>query len=1040
MDISGNPFAHQRFAAVAAAQPTATAVEHDGHRVDYAELDERANLLAHRLRSLGVTRGSVVMTHLGRSVDLIVSFLATLKAGAVYLPVEPDAPDDRIATYLKETRCAAVVTRPDLAHRFTGFPVPTLAADGGTTDDGTTGGEAADGGTAAARTAPPEVTVEGSDTAYIVYTSGSSGTPKGVPIPHASLNYLCEHINEGYGIGPGDRVLQFAALSFDTSIEQILVALLNGATLVLPEDVWAPSELPARLTALGVTVMDLTPSYWRAFLAELERSPAELPVRLTIVGGSAVHAADCRTALRLMPNSRLVNAYGLTETTITSCTMELTPELLPAEGPAPVGRPLPGTTVRVLDQDLRPVPPGAPGAPGEIYLGGPGVAPGYLAEETPAKDRFVSLAGEAGEARRFYRTGDLGRWTAEGDLQITGRADRQIKIRGYRVEPAEIEATLSAHPLIDDVAVKAYSVKGESQVAAYYTANRTQDRLETSELRDFITGRLPVFMVPAAFVRLDAMPMTANGKADLAALPDPVRATAPAPAADRTAAPATLVERAVAGLWCQVLDVEAVAPDDNFFDLGGNSIAAAELLAKVRASLGILITQVRPLIRLLLDDATLRSFASAVESARSGTLDTGGTPPTDFEADAVLGVPVQRRPTTTDWADPAHVFLTGATGFLGIHLLRELLATTGATVHCLVRAADAEEAEERIRANAARYLSGPRAEHADPLAEHADPLAEYWADGRIAAVPGDLDKPRLGLSEAEFDHYSRIVDVIHHPGGLVNFIYPYSHMRPTNVEGTREIIRLAARHRNIPVHYVSTMAVVSGFGTAGVRHVTEETPLAHADHLSVGYVESKWVAEALLQNAAAEGLPVAVYRAADISGDRTSGAWNTATEMCAMKRFIVDTGTAPIAELPLDYTPVDRYAAALLHIAASRVPAGEVYHLTNPGKVNVSLLTERLRARGHTIREVPWEQWLERIVATAVAEPDHPMTPFAPLFIDRCATGDMSVAEMYLETTFPTFSQDNVTAALRGSGIEIPPVDGALLDRYLDYLTSVDFL
>jgi thioester reductase-like protein len=236
------------------------------------------------------------------------------------------------------------------------------------------------------------------------------------------------------------------------------------------------------------------------------------------------------------------------------------------------------------------------------------------------------------------------------------------------------------------------------------------------------------------------------------------------------------------------------------------------------------------------------------------------------------------------------------------------------------------------------------------------------------------------------------------------------------------------------------MAVVAGFGTAGVRHVDETTPLAHADHLSVGYVESKWVAEALLLKAAEQGLPVAIYRAADISGDRVTGAWNTATEMCAMKKFVVDTGTAPIAELPLDYTPVDVFAAAVAHIAVTSLPRGDVYHLTNPGKVNIAELVARMRARGHEIREVSWQEWLDELVKLAVENPEHPMTPFAPLFIDRCATGEMSVAEMYLEDTFPEFSRTNVENALRGSGIVIPPVDAAMLDSYLDYLTDIDFL
>ncbi|MFF3755431.1 amino acid adenylation domain-containing protein [Streptomyces sp. NPDC002018] len=1064
MGIDGKPFVHDRFALRAASRPDAIAVEQGDQRISYRELDERADRLAHRLRARGAGRDAVVMVHMDRSIDLIVSLLGTWKAGAAYLPVEPGVPDHRVAAFIEETGCAAVLTGPEGRRRFEepGRPAATAARSRSLpvldlTEDGERLRELPPG--------TPEVTTEGTDPAYIIYTSGSTGTPKGVRVDHAALGYLCDEINERYGIGPADRVLQFAAVSFDTSIEQILVALLNGATLVLPDRVWAPSELSGELTRRHITVMDLTPSYWRAFLSELARVPtADVPVRLTIVGGSAVHAEDCRTALRLMPASRLVNAYGLTETTITSCTMEITEGALPEHGPAPVGRPLPHTVVHVLDADLRPVPPGHHG---EIYLAGRGVAHGYLTGGADSA-RFLPALPADGAGTRMYRTGDLGGWTRDGNLEIVGRADRQLKVRGFRVEPAEIEAALSAHGTVADVAVKAYSHRGELRIAAYYTvAPVSADAPGPGGLRAFLAGRLPGHMVPSAFVRLAEMPVKNNGKVDLDALPEPEHGTSAAGAAPASAgtsaspagtpapagtpvssagtsvsaatsadgggcasgpeSPAGLVERVVAGLWRQVLDVDSVRPDDNFFDLGGDSIQAAQLLAKIRASLGILITQVRPLIRLLVQDATLRSFAAAVESARAGELSDEDAKRVDFVAEATLDIPVRSVPVVpSSWRNPAHILLTGSTGFLGIYLLRELLATTDAVVHCLVRADGPGSAMERIRANARHYFQ--------------DNLAQYAASGRIAAIPGDLAEPRLGLSEEEFDRLAGLVDVIHHPGGLVNFIYPYSHMRPANVEGTREIIRLAARYRNAPVHYTSTMAVVSGFGTAGVRHVTEETPAAHADHLSVGYVESKWVAEELLRNAAKEGLPVAIYRAADISGDRDTGAWNTATEMCAMKKFIVDTGTSPIAELPLDYTPVDCFAAAVAHIASQRLPEGEVYHLTNPGKVNVSVLTERLRAHGHTIRDVPWDEWLNQVVEMAVEQPGHPMTPFAPLFIDRCSTGTMSVAEMYLETTFPTFTRDNVETALRGSGIEIPPVDADMLDRYIRYLTAVDFL
>ncbi|WP_327352412.1 amino acid adenylation domain-containing protein [Streptomyces sp. NBC_01304] len=1015
MANDGKTSVHESFALRAAEQPDASAVEQGDQRITYAELDARADQLAHRLRAAGVRRGSVVLVHLERSIDLIVSMLATFKAGAAYLPVEPGAPEQRLAGFLAEAGCAAVIAGAEGRERIpVGAGLPVIEP-GPVAEPLPVGGDGAPTGRS-----PKPLDDSPDDLAYLIYTSGSTGTPKGVRVGHASLAHLLAEINTSYGIGPGGRVLQFAAITFDTAIEQTLVTLLNGATLILPDRLWAPSELAGQLAGRGVTVMDLTPSYWRAFLAELDRAPAELPVRLTIVGGSAVHAEDCRTALRLLPASRLVNAYGLTETTITSTTMEITEQVLPASGPAPVGRPLPGTTVHVLGEDLRPVPAGERG---EIYIAGSGVALGYLSPDAE-RGRFVPDPERPGA--RMYRTGDLGGWTRDGNLEIAGRADRQLKVRGFRVEPAEIEATLTGHDLIADAAVTTYGRGGDTAIAAYCTAARIDEVPPTiRELRAYVAERLPDYMVPAAFVLLPELPLTTHGKVDLAALPEP-EPTASGSEGPDEAGGSTMVERIVAGLWRQVLDMEQVAPEDNFFDLGGNSILAAELLAKVRASLGVLITQVRPLIRLLLQDATLRGFSAAVESARAGSLEGDDAKRVDFTAEAELGVTVEPAPADpANWRRPAHIFLTGATGFLGIYLLRELLTTTDATVHCLVRADDTAHARARLTANARHYLQGDLGEYRD----------------RIVAVPGDLAAPRLGLSEPQFDALAALVDVIHHPGGLVNFIYPYSHMRPANVEGTREIIRMAARYRNAPVHYTSTMAVISGFGTAGVHHVTEQTPAAHADHLSVGYVESKWVAEALLQNAAKAGLPVAIYRAADISGDRATGAWNTATEMCAMKKFIVDTGTAPVAELPLDYTPVDLFAAAVAHIAArAEPPTGEVYHLTNPGKVNVSLLTERLRAHDHEIREVGWDEWLDEVVRIAVEEPGHPMTPFAPLFIDRDSTGVMSVAEMYLEATFPHFTRDNVEAALHGSGIDIPPVDAEMLDRYIRYLTDIEFL
>ncbi|MGX7825936.1 amino acid adenylation domain-containing protein [Actinokineospora sp. 24-640] len=1002
MDVHAGPPVHEVIAGLAREHPDRIAVVCGDEQVDHARLDARVGGLASLLHGRGVGHGSVVMVCLDRSISSVVALLAIFRLGAAYLPVDPRTPGARVETFVKETGCAAVVAEPEHAPRFAALPVTVVSPVGSSP-------------AAAAATS-----VQPTDAAYIIYTSGSGGAPKGVIVNHGSLRYLCVAMRERLRLRCDDRVLQFAALSFDTSLEQILVTLTSGATLVLPDMTWAPSELPAKVVRHGISVMDLTPAYWRGFLAALERDPVPLPVRLVIVGGEAVRAEDCRASLRLMPGARLVNAYGLTETTITSCTMDLTADVLPERGNVPVGTPLPGTTVHVVDEDLRPL--GA-GQRGEVCVGGPGVARGYIVDELPGHERFVPSPFATEPGARAYRTGDLGFLSPEGNLTVLGRVDRQTKVRGFRVEPGEIETVLATHPAVKDAVVLVRDHGGERHLVGYIATATPGEAPPSAGLRRFAAEHLPAHLLPSAFVVVESMPLTPNGKVDTAALPEP-HWTADI---EHVESPQeTAIDRGIAAIWRQVLGVGAVGPQANFFELGGNSILAAELMAKVRISFGVHINQIRPLIRLLLDDATLRSFTKAVQAARRGTLDGDDTrKKVDFAAEAAVGVPITSG-STADWQDPRHVLLTGASGFLGAYLLRELLGSTDAVVHCLVRARDGAHAMRRVQENTAHYFG--------------DGLDGHRAAGRLVAVPGDLTKPLLGLSEEDFDALARTVDVIHHAGGMVNFIYPYAHLSPANVAGTREVIRLAGRHRNIPVHYTSTMAVVSGFGTAGVKHVTEDTPLGHPEHLSVGYVESKWVAEALLRNAAREGLPVAVYRAADISGDCVSGAWNTSTEMCAMKKFIVDSGLAPIAELPLDYTPVDRFAAAVAHIARTGLPEGEVYHLTNSDKGYIGDLAERLRASGRPVREVSWQKWVDAMVDMAVEHPEHPMTPFAPLFIDRCAAGTMSVAEMYLETTFPEFTQANVTAALRGTGIEVPPVDTAMLDRYIRYLDAVGFL
>ncbi|GAA2827979.1 hypothetical protein GCM10010441_60490 [Kitasatospora paracochleata] len=1002
-------------------RPEALAVVSDEERLTYDDLDRRSDRLAAGLRALGVGPETVVAVCLERSADLVVALLGVLKGGGAFLPLDPAHPAPRLRRLAAEAGALAVLADAEHTGLFGGQAL-TLA-------EARAAGRTGPGGSGPTGAGAPDARPE--DLAYLIFTSGTTGVPKGVPVSHCSLAFALSRVAEAYDLTGADRVLQLGALGFDTSLEQIFAPLLSGATLVLGgRQTWAPIELTHRIPELGITVADLTPTYWHRLLDLLPADGrAAAGLRLLIVGGEAVHAEDCRTSLRRLPHARLVNAYGLTETCITSTLCDIRPELLqaPAHAPVPVGHPLLGTHVHVLDEELNPVPPGRRG---EVYLGGLALARGYWNSPALTAERFLPdpYAGRPGA--RMYRTGDNGRWRPDGHLELLGRIDEQVKVRGHRIDPAEIESVLTEHPAVGQArVVSSEAPDGSRSLTAYYTT----DQDPGTELREFLGTRLPDPMVPAAFVAVPTMPLTSGGKIDtreLATTARPaVRVTpgnGPAgngAAGNGAAGNGVAAEHGLAYLWAQLLGVGEVTAEDDFFQLGGNSLLAMEMLARTRIMFGIGVDRVRELTRALLGDPTLGSFTAAVHAARTGTAESADTGERiDFTAEAELGVPVHTGDGVPRWTEPREILLTGATGFCGAHLLHTLLTTTDAIVHCLVRAPDPEHGLERIRGAHQHYLR--RDLHSE----------------RVVPLLGDLSEPLLGLARPRFEELADRVDAIHHLGGQVNFLYPYRQLRAANVGGTREVIRLAGHSRGIPVHYLSSMAVLAGYGPAGVDRVDETTPLGHADHLSVGYVESKWVAEALLHNAAYAGLPVAVYRVNDVTGDLATGAMNTGTELCALIRYLADSASCPAVDLPLDFVPADTFTRAIAHLA-TRTPAdGRVYHLTNPHPAMLTALADRLRDRGHPVEQLPYEKWVQRLIGYAAGHPEHPITPFVPLFVDRCSGADMSISEMYFQPTFPDFGRDNAERELIGSGIEFPPVDAHLLDFYLDRLETSGFL
>ncbi|HEU4454854.1 MAG TPA: amino acid adenylation domain-containing protein, partial [Longimicrobium sp.] len=554
---------HELVERQAAATPRAVAVEHGGRTTTYAELDAAANRLARRLAALGAGPEARVAVCVERSPEMLAAVLGVLKAGAAYVPLDPAHPAERMRMMLEDSGASLVVTRAAEAAGLPAHDLPVVLMDGSAGEDGSTDEDSPEGA--------PRTGARPGNAAYVIFTSGSTGRPKGVLVPHAAAVNLVVWQAEAFGTREGERVLQFAPLVFDASVPEIFTTLSRGGTLVMaPADELAPGPgLAALLRERAVDTAKLTPSALAALPDE------EIPgLRLLIVGGEA---CPPELAARWSAGRRMLNVYGPTEAAV-RCTMA---ELRPG-APVTLGRPLPNARVHVLDAALRPAPLGVPG---ELCVAGAGVARGYLGRPALTAEKFVPDPFSAEPGTRMYRTGDRARWTAGGEVEYLGRLDQQVKVRGVRVELGEVEAALAAHPAVRAAAAALHGAGGSARLAGYLVAAEGAELPAAAELREFLRARLPEAMVPAAFVALDALPLTASGKLDRRALPAP---SLPAPSA-AGAAPRAGVETVLARVWADVLRRDAVGAHDDFFEIGGDSILSIQVVARARAA-GVRIT------------------------------------------------------------------------------------------------------------------------------------------------------------------------------------------------------------------------------------------------------------------------------------------------------------------------------------------------------------------------------------------------------------------------------------------------------------------
>ncbi|HEU4556219.1 MAG TPA: amino acid adenylation domain-containing protein, partial [Longimicrobium sp.] len=591
-DYPGESCIHELFERQVERAPGATAVRFGDERVSYGELNARANRLAHHLRALGVGPEVRVALCVERGSEMVAAVLAVLKAGGAYVPLDSAYPHDRLAYMLADSAPAVVLTQGAVAESLAGVldglggGVPVLELDA-----------AAPAWASQRETNPARGGLAPEHPAYVIYTSGSTGRPKGVLVPHRGVCNVAVAQQRAFGVGPDGRVLQFASLSFDAAASELFMALVSGAALcVAPREELLPGPgLLALLRRHAVTMVTLPPSALAALPVE------DLPALRTLtVAGEALPA---ELAARWGARHRLLNLYGPTEATIWSTGAECTD---PARKPD-IGGPIANVRAYVLDAGAEPLPVGVPG---ELYVGGAGVARGYLGRPGLTAERFVPDPFGREPGARLYRTGDVCRWLPKGRLEFLGRTDHQVKVRGFRIELGEVEARLREHPDVREAVVLAREdVPGERRLVAYWVGG---EEVEAEVLRSHLGERLPEHMVPAAFVRLDALPLTPNGKLDRKALSAPEDDSFARGAYE---APLGEMESALAEIWAEVLGLERVGRHDGFFELGGHSLLAVQVVSRVREAL-----QVEVELGELFDQPVLADFARALETAARADL------------------------------------------------------------------------------------------------------------------------------------------------------------------------------------------------------------------------------------------------------------------------------------------------------------------------------------------------------------------------------------------------------------------------------------
>lgn len=971
---------HEIISNIANTNPKNSALLQNGITMSYEELEQKSNQLSNYLLNNSFKQKYIIV-HLDKVFELIIAILGILKAGSTYIPIPISSPLKNIESIITDSQAPLLLTKERFSKQLntlSSLNIKIICID----------------------SIWPLVTKESAlnpnlkqsenDIAYIIYTSGTTGVPKGVMIKHKGLvNLILDSLSK-LRITKKTRLLQFASISFDASIWEIFNTLAAGATLYLPhqEELLVGNLLKKTIEQNKINFILLPPSILQTI------ANYSLPSLKTIVTGGEYCSKEL--ANHLSKHKRIINAYGPTEATV-CVSMAKIPKNIKTN--PPIGKPIANTELYILDKNLKPLPVGIIG---ELYIAGDSIAEGYLNKKKLTEKFFIK--NPYSNDGNLYRTRDLVRWLPNGEIDYIGRVDNQIKIRGFRVELEAIETQILHYPNISQCAVVVQENKNIGKHLVGYISFKN-NKLDIENLREHLKNTLPQYMIPSFFMSLEKLPISNNGKIDRKKLPkfDPNTKLD----LNTYKSPRSILEQRLTEIWSELLNISTISINDSFFDLGGHSLIITNLSTYLIDEFNYTLS-----LQHFFKLPTIENLSKLIEN--KDTINNYNHLHESIPIDKLLSPEI--KPLTQKNININSILITGATGFLGIHLLNELLNITEANLYCLIRAESPRLGLDRIQKELIKYQMN---------------TTKF---DRINIICGDLSKPKLGLNDITFNFLAKEIDLIYHNGAHIHHLYDYDLLRSSNVQSTLELIKLSTLSKNKSIHYISSLsAIIEDHlhnNLIPERFINFEMEVPKAMN---GYNQTKLISEYLLSQAKNRNIEVNIYRPGWIMGQHTTGLIAPENNhLLLLLKGCIQLGIAPNWDIALNILPVNFLSQFIVKVSLEMKLRNKVYNISN-NSLHISWveLIDYFNSNGFPIKIISANTWREKI---------QQITSNNALYNLLSLYRDENALQQQMSMMHSHIDNQNTNIALKHINFNLTFIKNDLLNIYMNFLIKCGFL